>query len=353
MLNKFLFCFIGVMSVAFATFSMPVLSQTRDYIRIVGSSTVFPFASEVVERFGDMNDFKMPVIESTGSGGGLKLFCGGVGIAYPDITNASRRIKASEIRRCAENGVNDIIEVQIGFDGIVIANAKSAEPVSFEPKHLFLALAKNIPFNGQIIPNPHKRWRDIDPSLPVHPIEVLGPPPTSGTRDAFVEIAMENGAQQIDFMAELRKSDKKAFQRIAHTLREDGVWVNSGENDSLIVNKLLANPTAFGVFGFSFLDANTDKIQGNKVNDVAPDFERIADYSYPIARSLYFYVKKAHIDVIPGIEEYVGEFIDEKTFGTEGYLTDLGLVPTSQAQRIETRQAVKARKNLELKPKSS
>ncbi|MEM7068740.1 MAG: substrate-binding domain-containing protein [Pseudomonadota bacterium] len=305
----------------------------RDQIQIVGSSTVFPFSTSVAEQFGQKTSFKTPVVESTGSGGGMKLFCSGVGENTPDITNASRRIKEKEFKLCGENGVTPV-EVKIGFDGIVMANAKVGPEMNITRQQIFLALAKEIPGkDGKMIPNPHQNWSDIDPSLPNIKIEVLGPPPTSGTRDAFAEIALEGGAKKIEVLAALRKEDKKAFKKIAHAVREDGAYIEAGENDNLIIQKLEANPNAYGVFGFSFLDQNADKVRGAVVNGTAPEFDNIAAGDYPISRSLFFYVKKEHVGVIPGIEEYVAEFTAESTWGEDGYLADKGLIPLPDADR--------------------
>ena len=308
-------------------------AEARDQIRIVGSSTVFPFATTVAENFGKSTGFKTPVIESTGSGGGLKLFCQGVGTEHPDITNASRRIKSSEVELCAKNGVADITEIKIGFDGIVLANSVKSETYKLTREQLFLALAKEVPVDGKLVPNPYTTWAQIDPSLPDVEIEVLGPPPTSGTRDAFVELVMEEGAGEIPFLADLKKSDGKAFKQVFGSMREDGKFIEAGENDNLIVQKLEANPAALGIFGFSFLDQNSDKVHGSIVNGVAPTFDNIADGSYPVARSLYFYVKNAHVGQIPGIKEFLAEFTSEKAFGDTGYLTDKGLIPLPKADR--------------------
>ncbi|MBT6986998.1 MAG: PstS family phosphate ABC transporter substrate-binding protein, partial [Rhodospirillaceae bacterium] len=281
------------------------MAMARDQIRIVGSSTVFPFATAVAERFGKTSSFKTPVVESTGSGGGLKLFCSGIGASHPDITNASRRIKASEVSRCAKNGIANIVEVKIGFDGIVLANSRKTAQMSLTLKQLFLALAKDVPIDGKLVVNPYKTWNEIDPALPATKIEVLGPPPTSGTRDAFVELAMEGGAKKIPLLKAMRKADKKHFKAVAHALREDGAFIEAGENDNLIVQKLEANPLALGIFGFSFLDQNRDKLQGSSIGGVLPEFELIAEGTYPISRTLYFYVKKAHVGTVPGLQEYV------------------------------------------------
>ena len=321
----------------------------RDYINIVGSSTVYPFATVVAEQFGKTTQFKTPKIESTGSGGGLKLFCAGVGVEHPDITNASRRIKQSEYERCVENGVKEIVEVKIGYDGIVLASSKKAAPLKLTLKDIFLALAKEVPDpNGgeKLIPNPYKIWKDVNPELPAKSIEVLGPPPTSGTRDAFVELAMEGGAKKFDWIKAMKKKDKKQYKAICHTIREDGAYVEAGENDNLIVQKLEANPNSVGIFGFSFLDQNTDKIQGSYVDGVQPEFEAIADGKYPVSRPLFFYVKKAHVGVIPGIQEYLNEFTSEKCWGEDGYLGEKGLIPMPDAERNQMRNDVATLKNL-------
>ena len=316
-----------------ASVALTDAAEARDQIRIVGSSTVFPFATVVAEEFGKTTDNKTPVVESTGSGGGLKLFCAGVGVDYPDITNASRRIKLSEVDRCAENGVTDITEVKFGFDGIVLANSKAIEPFSITLQQLFLALAKDVPSDGGMVANPNQTWADVDASLPAVKIEVLGPPPTSGTRDAFVELAMEGGCKTFPDIEALKKQDKKAYKVLCHSIREDGAFVEAGENDNLIVQKLKANPSALGIFGYSFLDQNRDKVQGSTINGIAPDFDTIADGSYPVSRSMYFYVKKAHVGVIPGIEEYIATFTDEDAWGPYGYLADKGLIPLPDADR--------------------
>jgi len=328
----------------------PLESGAREQIRIVGSSTVFPFATAVAEQFGRTSSFATPVIESTGSGGGLKLFCAGVGIEFPDMTNSSRRIKASEVKLCATNGVTEIVEVQVGFDGIVLANSKAVPRYSLSLEQIFRALAKQVPVDGKLVENPYNKWSDIDPSLPEVRIEVLGPPPTSGTRDAFVELAMEGGAKAIPALKALRSEDKKAFKAVAHAIREDGYYIEAGENDNLIVQKLEANPSALGIFGFSFLDQNIDKIQGSLVGGVEPTFENIADGVYGVSRSLYFYVKTAHVDVIPGVREYIAEFTSERAAGEEGYLSDRGLIPLPDADRAAVREGSEALTALHLQP---
>ena len=325
-----------------ASVALTNAAEARDQIRIVGSSTVFPFATAVAEEFGKTTDNKTPVVESTGSGGGLKLFCAGVGVGHPDITNASRRIKSSEVERCAENGVTDITEVKIGYDGIVLANAKATDTFSITLQQLFLALAKDVPSDGGMVPNPNQTWADVDASLPAVKIEVLGPPPTSGTRDAFVELAMEGGCKTFPAIEAMKKQDKRAYKVICHSIREDGAFVEAGENDNLIVQKLEANPSALGIFGYSFLEQNRDKVQGSTIDGVEPDFDTISDGSYPVSRSMYFYVKKAHVGVIPGIEEFVATFTDEDAWGPYGYLADKGLIPLPDADRETMRSQATA-----------
>ena len=316
----------------------------RDYIYVVGSSTVYPFATVVAERFGRGSDFKTPKVESTGSGGGLKLFCDGVGVNFPDITNSSRAIKTSEIDNCVANGVQDIIEVKIGYDGIVVANAISAPAVSLSRRDIYLALAKSVPGErvGEMIENPYANWSDVNPSLPAVKIELLGPPPTSGTRDAFVELVMENGCNSVPWIKALKKTDSDLYKSYCHTIREDGAYVEAGENDNLIVQKLESNPAAFGVFGFSFLDQNGDKVKGAEIDGAAPEFEAIADGSYPVSRPLYIYAKKAHVDVIPGLRDFLREFTSERAWGDEGYLSDRGLIPLPLVERKQVAAAVRS-----------
>ena len=320
-------------------------ANARNQIEIVGSSTVFPFATTVAERFGRSTKFKTPVIESTGSGGGMKLFCAGIGLEHPDITNASRRIKSKEFQKCQANGI-DLTEIVVGFDGIVVANAKSGPPLKLTLQQIYLATAKVVPDPNrpcqanwcEPIANPYKKWSDIDASLPDMKIEILGPPPTSGTRDAFQELAMSNGANTFPHMKKLKKSDKSLWKKLTRTVREDGAWIDAGENDNLMVSKLNANPKAVGVFGFSFLDQNADRLKGATVNDIVPTFDNIAGGSYKISRSLYFYIKHAHVGTVPGIMEYVSEFTSEKAFGEDGYLIDKGLIPLPAGERKKYRK---------------
>lgn len=368
--------------VAAATVANICVASARDTISVVGSSTVYPFATVVAERFGKSSDFKAPKVESTGSGGGLKLFCKGVGEASPDVTNASRRIKQSEFEKCQKNGVTDIIEVLIGYDGIVLANAKGTEPMELSRKDIYLALAKMVPGpDGKLIDNPNKTWKDVNAALPATKIEVLGPPPTSGTRDAFAELALEGGARKVDDIKTLRKlkadqkeeiaalvkklgaeaawaaavekkgakaKGKDVVKIIGRSVREDGAYIEAGENDNLIVNKLVANPNALGIFGFSFLDQNSDKVQGSVIDGKAPTFDAIAGGDYKVSRPLYFYVKKAHIGVVPGIEEYLNAFVSEDAIGPDGYLIDKGLIPLSEDKFEELAESAKSLKSLEL-----
>jgi len=325
---------------AFGCVAMAGAAEARDQIRIVGSSTVFPFASAVVENFGKTTDYPTPVIESTGSGGGLKLFCAGVGVEHPDITNASRRIKSSEIERCNGNGVDKVTEVKIGYDGIVFANSKEGESIGLTREQIFLALAKEVPnADGEIVANPYTKWSEIDPALPNAEIEVLGPPPTSGTRDAFVELVMFEGAEGIPAMAAIAEEDEDRFEGLAGAMREDGKFIEAGENDNLIVQKLEANPAAFGIFGYSFLEQNEDDIQAAAIDGVDATFDAIASGDYPVSRSLWFYVKNAHVGVIPGMKEYLDEFTSNDAWGPDGYLVDKGLIPMPEAERKQYRDA--------------
>jgi phosphate transport system substrate-binding protein len=321
---------------ALALFAGPALA--RDQIRIVGSSTVYPFTTTVAENFGKTSGMKTPVVESTGTGGGMKLFCSGVGEDKPDMTNASRRIKKSEFEDCAKNGVTDIVEVKIGFDGLTIAASKDAPAMKLTKQQIFMALAKQVPdADGKLVDNPYKMWSDIDASLPAAKIEVLGPPPTSGTRDSFMELAMEPGAAKFKSLEELKKSDVKAFEAVWKSMREDGAFVEAGENDNLIVQKLQANPAALGIFGFSFLEENASSIKGLEIDSVAPSYETVAAGEYKMARPLYIYVKKQHVGVVPGIAEFVTEYVSDKALGADGYLADKGLITLPEADAEKTK----------------
>jgi phosphate transport system substrate-binding protein len=324
----------------------------RDYISIVGSSTVFPFAAAVSENFGKANrGFKTPKVESTGTGGGVKLFCNGVGVQHPDVANASRRMNLREFQTCQQNGVKDILEVKIGYDGIVLAGSNKSPTYNLTRKDLYLALAKQVPSAADpntLVPNPYTTWKQVNPSLPDVKIEVLGPPPTSGTRDAFTELVLEAGCRTFPWLNALRDVNERRFKQTCDQIREDGAYVEAGENDNLIVQKLQANPRALGIFGYSFLEENQNTIHGSLVEGVKPDFDDILKGRYPVSRSLYFYVKKAHVGVIPGLNEYIAEFLSDKAAGGEGYLADKGLIPLPKGELDAVRADVKAGKNLKL-----
>ncbi|PCI99966.1 MAG: phosphate ABC transporter substrate-binding protein [Alphaproteobacteria bacterium] len=317
--------------VACAAFSLPIQAHAAGtQIRIVGSSTVYPFVTVVAEAFGNSTEFKTPIVESTGTGGGFKLFCAGIGDSHPDLSNASRAIKESEKALCAKNGVKNITEIKIGFDGIVLANSKGAARFDLSKEALFMALAKQIPVEGKLVDNPNKMWSDIDSSLPNVKIEVYGPPTTSGTRDAFVELVMEPSCKNLPaFKAEF--PDKKARKQACHLLREDGHYIEAGENDNLIVQKLQSNAKALGIFGFSFLDQNGDIVQGSLISGTEPTFENISDGTYGISRSLYVYVKDAHVGKTLGLQEFVSELVSDDAAGEYGYLTEKGLIPLPEA----------------------
>ena len=340
--------------VAASAASIAVLSpvapaqSARDFINVVGSSTVYPFTTTVAEKFGRQGRFKTPKVESTGTGGGIKLFCNGVGPQHADVVNASRRMNASEFESCRKNGVRDILEVRVGYDGLTLSESKRGPTMNLTRKQVYLALAKQVPDPANpitLIANPYKTWNQIDKSLPATQIEVLGPPPTSGTRDSFNELYMEAGCRTYPWLNTLRGQDEKRFKRLCHTLREDGAFVEAGENDNLIVQKIEANRNAVGIFGFSFLDENLDKLRGSKIDGVEPTYETISSGKFPASRPLFIYVKKAHIGVIPGLQEFVNEYVSDKALGEEGYLADRGLVPQSNADLARTRADVKALKN--------
>ncbi len=330
-------------AVTLAAASLSTQAMARDSIWIAGSSTVFPFSTAVAETFGRESKFPTPKVESLGTGGGFKLFCSGVGVDKSDISNASRAIKKSEYDQCQANGVTEVTEVKIGYDGIAIANAKSGPALDMSLGEIWLALAKDVPNeDGKLVPNPNKKWSDINKDLPDVAIEVLGPPPTSGTRDAFVELAMEGGCDSFDSVKALKDSDKDMHKAVCHGIREDGAFIEAGENDNLIVQKLIANPNAVGIFGFSFLDQNADTLQGAKIAGVDPTFDTIGDGSYPVSRSIYFYVKNAHVGTIPGIQEYVAEFTNDKAWGPDGYLADKGLIALPDDMRASVAKQARA-----------
>lgn len=329
---------------ASATLVASLPAMARDQINIVGSSTVYPFATVVAERFGRATGNPTPTIESTGSGGGLKLFCEGIGTGFPDITNSSSYIKQSQYDACAESGI-DIIEVKIGYDGIAFANSKQGQKIDVSQEDLFLALAAEVPVDGALVENPYQTWNEIDSSLPNVAIRVLGPPPTSGTRAAFVELVMEEGCESIDGLEALA-GDK--FDEVCTTMREDGAFVEAGENDNLIVQKLEADPSSYGIFGYSFLDQNSDKLQGASFNGVDISFDNISNGSYPVSRPLHFFVKKQHIGVIPGVMDYVNTFLSPAAQSSDGYLAEKGLIPLGTGELAEMRAAVNAQQVLDM-----
>lgn len=318
--------------------ALTTAAEARDQIRIVGSSTVYPFTTAVAEQFGKSSGFKTPIVESTGTGGGAKIFCEGVGVDKADATNASRRMKKSEFELCQSNGVKEIVEINIGYDGLTLAHSKEGTPIKLKMSQLFLALAEQVPDkDGKLVANPYKNWSDIDPSLPNIKIEILGPPPTSGTRDSMHELFMEKGAEQIESLKELKKSDPKAFEKVWKSVRKDGAYVEAGENDNVIVAKLEGNKNAFGVFGFSFLEENAAKLVGVELDGVEPTFETIAADKYKGARRMFVYIKKAHIGVIPGLDKFAMEYISDNALGPDGYLAAKGLVtlPKEELEKVK------------------
>lgn len=328
---------VAVAVAALASMGVATAAQARDEISIVGSSTVFPFTSTVIERFAQASGGPAPIIESTGTGGGMKLFCGGVGEGHPDFTGASRAIKDSEKETCAANGVTDVTEMMIGFDGIVLANSNNGPEMAITKAQLFAALAKEVEVNGEVVANPYTNWSEIDASLPDAAIEVLGPPPTSGTRDAFVELVMEEGCEEY---AAITALEEDRMEAVCATMREDGAFIEAGENDNLIVQRLDSSPAAFGIFGFSFLEENLDKIKGAEMGGVLPTFEAIASGEYGVSRSLFVYIKNAHRDVIPGMADFIAEYSSDKALGPEGYLVDIGLIPLPEEDRATMRANV-------------
>ena len=332
-MNRLLKLMLGFLIV----FSFATNSYSRDQIKIVGSSTVYPYATVVAEKVGKGGKFKTPVIESTGTGGGMKLFCAGVGANHPDITNASRAIKPKEKTLCEKNGVTDIIEIIVGNDGISFAHSVNSPDADFTKEQLWRALAAKVDVDGKLVENPYKKWSDIDSSLPNKKIEILVAPPTSGTRDAWNSLVMAKGCTKT--AKSIYEADGKKAKKECVKIREDGYAVEAGENDTLIVQKLTSNPDAYGFFGYSYLVANKDKIKASAVNGVKPSLQGIQDYSYPIARPLFFYVKKAHVGVIPGIEEFLKEFTSKKAMSNRGYLAQIGLVPLASDKYQSTRTA--------------
>jgi phosphate transport system substrate-binding protein len=310
----------------------------RDYVWAAGSSTVFPFSTRTAENFAKKTGKKAPKIESLGTGGGIKMFCGGMGEKFPDIANASRPMKKSEFEACKAKGVNNIVELKIGFDGIVVAMDKSAPDYNFKTEHLYLGLGQTVLRGGQFVANPYKTWKDVGAGLPANRILVYGPPPTSGTRDAFVELGIEAGAKKFPTAKSLSESDEKGFKAKVDPLRTDGGWVDAGENDNAIIGTIEKPPGALGVFGYSFLEENGNRIKGASVNGVKPTAQAIASGQYPLSRSLYIYVKKDQVGVTPGLKEFIAEFVSDSATGRGGYLQGRGLIPLPPAQH----EAIKA-----------
>jgi len=327
-----------------AASALTISLSARDQIKIVGSSTVYPFSSSVSEEFGATTKHPTPVVESTGTGGGMKLFCAGSDMNSPDITNASRRMKADELKLCETNGVTDITEAIIGFDGIAIAQAKANTPFNVTKKQLLLAVAAEVPSaDGKtLVANPYKKWSDIDASLPSREITIYGPPKSSGTRDAFEDMVLKGQTSKMEVYTKLYEADKeknKAYKKYS-TIRTDGVYVESGENDNLIVSKLDKNRAAFGIFGYSFLEENADKVQGSNVDGVEPTPDNISSGKYPISRSLFFYIKNAHAKELPSLNEYTTLFMSEKMIGKKGILGEIGLIPLPEKEREAARSVV-------------
>ena len=333
--------FASAFALAATGFVLAGAAEARDQIRIVGSSTVYPFTTTVAEQFGKSSGMKTPVVESTGTGGGMKLFCTGVGETHPDATNASRRMKKGEFEACQKSGVKDIVEIKVGFDGLTIAQSKQGAPIKLTLAQVFLAIAREVPGpDGKLVANPHKNWSDIDKSLPNTKIEVLGPPPTSGTRDSLHELFMEAGAEQIAALKDLKKADAKAFEKAWKSIREDGHYVEAGENDNVIVAKLESNRNAFGVFGYSFLDENSAKLRGVALDGVIPEYDNISSGKYKGSRALWVYIKKQHVGLVPGLDKFASEYVSPKAIGEDGYLSKKGLVTLPKAEAEAVRRAV-------------
>ena len=318
---------------AIAVVSVPAYAQMRRNIRIVGSSTVYPFTKAVAERFARANPgVPSPIVESTGTGAGMKLFCGGVGANFPDIENASRRIKASEYKLCLANGVSQITEIQVGLDGISLATANGSALKGVTSRDIYLALAKT-PYGR---PNTSKTWKDVNSSLPAVPIRIYGPPSTSGTRSSVEDLLMVPACEAAPAMLVMKKADEPKYNAICKGVRSDGAYIEAGENDNLIVQKLTANPNTIGIFGYSYVEENPSKVRGLSINGVAPTYETIASFKYPGARALYIYVKNAHLNAIPGIRQFAAEYVRESTFGPKGYLLQAGLIASPDAVRLRS-----------------
>lgn len=314
---------------------MPVAAEARTQVRIVGSSTVFPFSTAVAENFRRTNpQFQPPIVESTGTGGGIKLFCAGIGAQHPDIVNASRRMNTGELEQCRQNGVTQVVEVKVGIDGVVLAESKAGPAMNLTLRDVYAALAAN-PFGRA---QKARTWRDVNPKLPATPIQVIGPSPTSGTRDAFNELYMVAGCMADPAMKALRSSNRAKFDQVCQKVREDGAYITAGENDNLIVQRLVGNKNALGIFGYSYLEENLDKLQDVRINGVEATYANISSLKYPASRPLYIYVKGQHARAVRGLREYVAEWAKESTWGPKGYLVRRGFIAASDADRARYRQ---------------
>jgi len=330
---------LALAGVALVATTASTAAEARTQMRAVGSSTVYPFAKQVAERVARANPrLGSPIIESTGTGAGIKLFCAGVGERFPDVANASRRMKASEAKTCASNGVTKITEIQVGIDGIALSTSKRTPLSGVTARDVYLALAKT-PFGK---PNKAKTWKDVNAKLPALPIRVYGPPPTSGTRDAFGELVMTAGCDTNPGMAAVKKANETNYKAICTGMREDGAFIEAGENDNLIVQKLEANPGTVGIFGYSYLEENANLLKGITINGVAPTYDSISSFKYPGARPLYVYVKNAHVGAIPSIKAFVAEFTKESAFGPKGYLRQAGLIAAPNAIRARSQTAARS-----------
>ena len=330
---------LALAGVALVATTASTAAEARTQMRAVGSSTVYPFAKQVAERVARANPrLGSPIIESTGTGAGIKLFCAGVGARFPDVANASRRMKASEAKTCASNGVTKITEIQVGIDGIALSTSKRTPLSGVTARDVYLALAKT-PFGK---PNKAKTWKDVNAKLPALPIRVYGPPPTSGTRDAFGELVMTAGCDTNPGMAAVKKANETKYKAICTGMREDGAFIEAGENDNLIVQKLEANPGTVGIFGYSYLEENANLLKGITINGVAPTYDSISSFKYPGARPLYVYVKNAHVGAIPSIKAFVAEFTKESAFGPKGYLRQAGLIAAPNAIRARSQTAARS-----------
>ncbi|MFH1517213.1 MAG: substrate-binding domain-containing protein [Pseudomonadota bacterium] len=334
---------LSTLEVSDAAPQRPPVAGSTQKIKIVGSSTVAPFSTTVAERFGATSPYPTPIVETTGTGGGFKSFCQGVGPDQPSLSNASRPIKTSETALCASNGVNNIIPIEIGYDGIVVANSRHGPDFDITKTQLYLALAQDIPDGaGGFKPNPYKSWHEVGPGLPDEPITVFGPPPTSGTRDAFVELGMEDGAEALPEMAALKASDSDAFKERAHTIRADGAWIDFGENDTAIIQSLVKTPMAIGILGHSFLEQNGDRIKGASLAGVPATFDNINSGQYGLSRVMFIYVKGQNLPLVPGLYDFLEYYTDEDAFGPDGYLLEKGLIPLKDENRQAQRDIVAA-----------